>query len=141
MSSRGFTLMEIVVTLVLLSILAAFALPATSSWRENAQKKEVAREVVSILRRARSLALQNNQNTTVTIDLSNKQYLLAGAGSAFPKGLKVEARNSGAWKVTGNVSITFRPQGTASDTIFVRINGDDDLVAKVESVATGLARL
>jgi len=141
MNNRGFTLMEVVVTIALLSILAAISLPVTSSWRENAQKKEVAREVVSLLRRARSLALQNNQNTQVTIDLSNRQYLLAGVGSAFPKGLKVEARNSGTWKVTGNINITFRPQGTATDTIFVRINGDDDLVVKVESRATGLARL
>ena len=143
MNNRGFTLLELVVTVALVAIMAAIAIPATSGWRQNAQYKKAAREVVSVLRRARSIAVQQNQNTLVTIDLTNREYLLAGEETAFPKNVKVESKTAvgDAWKENGTFSITFRPQGTSGGTVFVRINGDDNLQVRVDSTATGLAHM
>jgi prepilin-type N-terminal cleavage/methylation domain-containing protein len=143
MNNRGFTLMEMIVTLGLLAIMAAIALPATSGWRKNAQYKQAAREVVSVLRRARSVAVQQNQSCTVTIDLTNRKYALAGAETGFPKNITVEAKaaSGDTWQKNGSFSITFRPQGTSGETIFVRINGDDNLAVQVDSTATGLAHM
>ncbi len=143
MNNRGFTLMELIVTLGLLAIMTAIAVPATSGWRKNAQHKEAAREVVSVLRRARSIAVQQNQSTTVTIDLTNRKYTLAGTDTIFSKGVKVESKVAvgDAWAQNGTIAITFRPQGTANGTIFVRINGDNNLQVRVDSTATGLAHM
>jgi len=143
MNNRGMTLMELVVTIGVLAIMAAIALPASSGWRENVRYKEAAREVVSVLRRGRSVAVQQNQNTTVTIDLSNGKYTLAGEETVFPESVKVEAKatSGDAWQQSGSFSITFRPQGTASGTIFVRINEDNNLQVQVDSTATGLAHM
>lgn len=143
MNNRGMTLMELVVTLGLLAIMAAIAVPATSGWRQNARYKEAAREAVSVLRRARSVAVQQNQSTAVTIDLTNRKYTLAGADTAFPKGVTVESKVAAgdAWQQNGSLTITFRPQGTADGTIFVRINEDNNLQVQVDSTATGLAHM
>lgn len=143
MNDRGFTLLELVVTLGLLAIMMAIAVPSTSSWRKNAQYKEAAREVVSLLRRARSFAVQQNQSTTVTIDLSNRKYSFAGKDTVFSKDVTVESKAliGDAWKKTGTLSITFRPQGTSNETLFVRINEDDNLQVRVDSTATGLAHM
>jgi prepilin-type N-terminal cleavage/methylation domain-containing protein len=143
MNNRGFTLMELVVTVTLLAILMAIALPASSVWRQNAQHKETAREVLSVLRRARSTAVQRNQSTTVTFDLTSRTYSLGGVEDNLAKNVKVEARESedDSWEQSGTATITFRPQGTADDTIFVRINGDDNLQVRVDSIATGLAHM
>ena len=92
MNNRGFTLMELVVTVALLAIMMAIALPATSGWRKSAQYKEAAREVVSVLRRARSIAVRQNQSTAVTIDLTNRKYSLAGAETKFPQDVTVESK-------------------------------------------------
>jgi type II secretion system protein H len=143
MNNHGFTLMELIVTLAILAIMTAIAVPATSGWRKSAQHKEAAREVVSALRRARSQAVQQNQNTTVTIDLSNHKYSLAGSDTTFPNGITVEAKaaSGDAWQQAGSFSVTFRPQGTSNETIFVRINEDSNLQVQVDSTATGLAHM
>lgn len=143
MNNRGFTLLELVVIVALMVVMASLAIPATSSWRQNAQYRQAAREAVSILRRARSIAVRQNQNTTVTVDLSNREYLLAGEETAFPKNVKIESKIAAGdvWKDNGSFSIIFRPQGTSSGTLFVRINGDDNLQVRVDSMATGLAHM
>ena len=143
MNDRGFTLMELVITLAILAIMMAIAAPATSSWRKNAQYKAAAREVVSVLRRGRSQAVQQNQNTTVTIDLSNHKYSLAGSDTTFPNGITVEAKVAlgDVWQKSGSFSVTFRPQGTSNQTIFVRVNENSNLQVQVDSTATGLAHM
>lgn len=143
MNDHGFTLMELIVALAILAIMTAIAVPATSSWRKSAQYKEAAREVVSVLRRGRSQAVQQNQNTTVTVDLNNHKYSLAGSDTSFPKGITVEAKTASgdAWQKSGSFSVTFRPQGTSNQTIFVRVNENSNLQVQVDSTATGLAHM
>ncbi len=143
MTDRGFTLIELLVALAILSILTAIAVPSTGPWRQRAQHKQAAREVVSVLRRARSVAVQQNQNTTVTFDLTNRTYSLGAEGGTLPQNIEIEGKEKfeDAWKRTGTLVITFRPQGTANETIFVRINEDDDLQVRVNSAATGLAHM
>jgi type II secretion system protein H len=142
-NNSGFTLVEMIVVLVLLGIMAAIALPATSSWRQGAQNKQAAREVLSALRHARSIAVQQNETTSVTFDLTNKKCTVAGMERNLPQNVRIEAKvkSGDAWKQTGTCTINFRPQGRSEDTIFVRINGDNALEVKVDSTATGLARM
>lgn len=112
MNSRGFTLIELVVTLAVLTIMMAIALPATSGWRKNAQYKETTRDVVSLLRRARSLAVRQNQIISVTIDPANRKYSLNGAETILPKGVEVEVKekDTDTWQQAISETINFRPQ-------------------------------
>ena len=143
MNNRGFTLLELIGSLTILAILMGVAVPATSSWRKSTQNKRVAREVISVLRRARSQAVQQNQACTVTFDLTNRKYSLDGTETLFPQEVTVESKAAvgDAWQKNGSFTVTFRPQGTSNETIFVRINEDDDLSVMVDSTATGLAHM
>ncbi|MGE4545155.1 MAG: Tfp pilus assembly protein FimT/FimU [Pedobacter sp.] len=143
MNSNGFTLIELLMTVAILSILVALSFPATSTWRKNVQQKEAARDMLSTLRRARSMAVHDNLSKTVTIDLDARTYSLDGEVFSFANSVKIESKTlaADAWSDTGGFSITFRPQGSSSQTIFIRVNEESDLVVMVDSTATGLAHM
>lgn len=143
MNSKGFTLIELLVTVAILSILVALSFPVTSTWREGAQNKETAREILSTLRRARSMAVHDNLSKTVIIDLDGRTYSLDGEEFPIAGNVKIESKTlaAAAWSDSGECSITFRPQGSANQTMFIRINEDPALEVMVDSSATGLAHM
>jgi len=143
MNQRGFTLIELVVTISIMAILFAIALPATQNWRERAANKEAARQMLTWLRHARSEAVTDSQIKQVTLNLTAKTYTnYNGTALDLPADV-VEARSltTAAWQGTGSFTITFFPKGSCSDTLFIRIENDDNLVIRLDSTATGLARM
>ncbi len=143
MNQRGFTLSELVVTISILAILFAIALPATREWRERAGNKGAARQMLTWLRQARSEAVTDSQTKQVTLDLTAKTFTgFNGIVVDLPTAV-VEARRltTADWQGTGSFPLTFFPKGSCSDTLFIRIENDDNLVIRLESTATGLARM
>lgn len=144
MNNKGFSLLELIVIVSIMAALIIIAIPATRSWRAAAQDREMAREVLSWLRHARSQSVTDGQNYTVTIDLDNKTYTTySGEVIDFPLQTAIESKvNIGdAWSSSGNSSVTFRAQGSCTSTLFVRVQQKDNLVIRLDSTATGLARL
>lgn len=144
MNKRGFTLIELIIIISIMAILMAIAVPATRSWRDSARNKEVAREVLSLLRHARSQAVTDSQEQTVNIDVGGKQYNInGGANVSLPKQISWEGKEmlNDAWSAAGTYDITFRPQGSCTQTIYLRIQNNDNLIISIPSTATGLARL
>lgn len=60
MSKNGFTLVELMVTLVVLGVMLAFGLPTFSTWTQNAQIRTSALAIQSGLNLARSEAIRRN---------------------------------------------------------------------------------
>ncbi len=58
--NSGFTLMELMITIAIISILSAVSVPSVISWRENAQLGSVARDVYSDFQRAKFEAVKRN---------------------------------------------------------------------------------
>ena len=56
---RGFSLVELMVTVAVIAILAALALPAAATWASGARQAEARGELVEALGRARALAIRN----------------------------------------------------------------------------------
>lgn len=59
---RGFTLVELLTTLLLLSILAHLAVPALAQLRQNARDEAATEELLTLLNHARSQAVQQRRS-------------------------------------------------------------------------------
>lgn len=73
-NTKGFSLIELLVVVALAGILAAIAFPSFTQWRQNMEYREAARDVVSVLRDARSRAISTNREHRVEFDAVNRQY-------------------------------------------------------------------
>lgn len=60
-AARGVTLIELIVTVTILSLLLAVAMPAVSVWIRNTQIRNVATTILSGLQRARAEAIRRNE--------------------------------------------------------------------------------
>lgn len=67
----GFSLMELMVTIGIIAILAAIAVPNAVTWRNNSQFNAAVREVKSAIEGARMAAIRSNLQSNVTFNNTN----------------------------------------------------------------------
>lgn len=70
-SQSGFTLIELVITLVIVGILLALAMPGFSAWMQNVQIRNTAESFVNGLQIAKSQAVRSNTNVQFIVTDSN----------------------------------------------------------------------
>ena len=159
----GFSLMEVIVVLAILAILAAMAYPAFNTWRENAQYREAARNIASILRDARSTAITRSNLHRVVIEPANRHYYIQAAvdgvyDNTTPVKIRENTLNNVVTLRTGNgcdqqgdVRIEFLPDGSSRainaagvplipqlpPRICVRDNSSNRFFVQITAVATG----
>jgi type IV fimbrial biogenesis protein FimT len=123
-AARGFTLIEMMVTVVLLAILMALAYPAMSEWVRNSRIRTVADALQNGLRLAQTEALRRSRQTvfSLTADTNPADGLTAVANGA-------------------NWSVNFVPllTGEENDTTFIEGGGLTGLAPDVR--ITGPATL
>lgn len=123
-AARGFTLIELMVTVSLLSILMALAFPAMSEWVRNSRIRTVADTLQNGLRLAQTEALRRSRQTvfSLTADTTPANGLTAVANGA-------------------NWSVNFVPllTGEATDPTFIEGGGLTGLAPDVQ--ITGPATL
>lgn len=112
-SHSGFSLMEIMVSLVVLGLMAAAAVPAIGVFL--ADEPAADETVAGLLRSARSLALESGQSTTVTIDTRTGRWLVEGDDQPPREGVvKLEGGRLGETllnEFSPSVVIRFAPTG------------------------------
>lgn len=79
-SQRGFSLIELMVTLVLLAILLAAAIPSFGNWIANSRVRSVAEELQNGLRSAQTEAVRRNRQ--VVFGLTNETPALGATPAA-----------------------------------------------------------
>lgn len=75
-NNRGYTLIEMLVTLGLVAILSAITAPPMMDWLANQTYKEQAREILQSIQLARSETISKNLEHRVKVDTPNKKYIV-----------------------------------------------------------------
>lgn len=138
---RGFSLIELLIGIVILSILMSLAMPSFQTWLQNTQIRNAAESVQNGLQRARAEAV--GRNTSV-------EFVL-GTGSSWavqlPDGTGIESRS--ASEGSRNVTVAVDPPGATTVTFnnfggiavtngdgsapFTRVDLDSSVLAAADS--------
>lgn len=73
---RGFTLMELMIVVVIIAVMMAVILPSLRGVAENNRLRGSVRELMSLMKYARSEAVFNARTTEVFLDTEKRQYWL-----------------------------------------------------------------
>jgi prepilin-type N-terminal cleavage/methylation domain-containing protein len=136
-SKSGFTLIEMVYTVLVFSILAAIAIPGFSRWLPGYHLRTAARDVVSNLQMARLEAVKRNQNSTFTINSAGSSYTID-----FPNrsvNLKNDYSNDISMDAaTTSTSVIFSSGGLAARTGYTDASGNGCITLKSDKTTLTL---
>jgi type IV fimbrial biogenesis protein FimT len=150
----GFTMLELITAMVVLSILAAFALPNIIDWLPNYRLKSAARDLVSNIQKARMEAVRGNTDVVMTFDGSvnpgfyffdtdkgENRIDFSSYGSDVDYGTGNAALNWNGDACVQAPSITFNSRGTSNaGTIYIK-NQDNDICYAITARSSGSIKL
>jgi len=107
---RGFSIVEIGVTLAVFAVLAAAAVPSVGQWIRNTKVRNTAESVLSGLQRARAEAIRRNVNVSFwMVAGADERVLNNGCALSSASGSWVVGINNPAGKCASAVSSTVDP--------------------------------
>ncbi|GAA5317385.1 MAG: hypothetical protein AseanaTS_25900 [Candidatus Pelagadaptatus aseana] len=116
MKQRGFTLIELMVTVVVLAILVTVALPGFNTMIDNQRIQSTQRTMLSAINLARSEATHRNQTVTIA----------SAGGADWEDGISIYTDNDagGNTAFTGADTLIKDISGAISDAVTVRTDGN-----------------
>ena len=138
-TTKGFTLIELTVVLVIAGLLFAIAVPNLSKWSDSRDYREAVRQIVSAANNARALATRSNKPVDLVFEPEQKKMAVVAAGVAldegkiirFPESLTLSVTSAAALSSSNGASvIRFYPAGGASggDIELIRQSGVGTLI-------------
>lgn len=109
---RGFTLIELILVLTLLSVIASIIAPSLGNFMRGRSLDSEARRLLSVMHAARSRAISEGMPIRVTIDPVRREY---GMHEDFVP--KSEEDDNTVFRVDENVQINVKEAGTKPVTI------------------------
>jgi prepilin-type N-terminal cleavage/methylation domain-containing protein len=153
-NSRGITLIELIIAVVLVGLVAAMALPRFGKVVPRLEFKSASRDMVSDLRWARSLAIAQRTQVGLYFDWQHRQYLLFKdlvnlpaftyeTGDTVLKNVILDPNLSITSCSFTNYTIVFKPDGSASSSggVVVSYDQGSDLANVGVLASTGRVKL
>lgn len=123
-TSRGFTLIELMIVLALLAIVAFIAVPNFTDFIERNRIQTQAQELQAFLLYARGEAVSRNTSITVTLDEDDDDLWVAKRNSG--EVIRQLTQNPALVQIDANADeVRFRSNGTATAASFVVCKDDD----------------
>lgn len=89
-ASAGFTLLELLVVLMLMVMVYALAVPMISAGLPGTELKGAARQLAAGLRQARSLAVTRKEESTLMLDVEQRNFKVSGDQRRYALPAKVD---------------------------------------------------
>lgn len=130
---RGFSLIELIVALAILSIMLVALVPLTGAWRRGVPIEAVVNDIVVTLRSSRVAAIYANRATTFTLDSATGQYW----SDAAPRPRALPARVVAALGPGQSPlnRIQFFPDGGASGGAIILRDARRSYIIEVEALS------
>ena len=77
---QGFTLLELMITIIILSVLLGLAIPGFSRWLPNYRLRGAARDIYSNLQYAKMTAVKDRAGCGVLFDVASSRYQVVSSG-------------------------------------------------------------
>ena len=103
MNEAGFSLMELIVVIGVIAIIMAASAPFFLSFLRTSALRTGAEEMVTVLHRARHLAIRDNTSMCVTNDGTRVQYRIATCGGTVWTGPGTDA--AGFIRLVNNITV------------------------------------
>lgn len=116
-TSVGFTLFELLVVLTLMAIIYALAIPMISASLPGIELKSAARQLAAGLRQARSKAITQRIESTLTLDVEKRNFKVSGdqLRHTLPATLNISLYTAQSELLPGQIgSIRFYPDGSST---------------------------
>ncbi|KQC08258.1 MAG: hypothetical protein APR62_04980 [Smithella sp. SDB] len=115
---NGYTLVEVLIVIALMTIISTFAIPAWQNYSTNINLRTAAREIMADIFNTRQRAIEENRNTyLLTFNVANNNYALSRTDigntiwtkslSSFGKGISIQNVNFN----NGSI-VSFQRRGT-----------------------------
>jgi prepilin-type N-terminal cleavage/methylation domain-containing protein len=131
-SRKGFSAVELLTAILIIAVLVTTATPAVLQWRQGLEVKKTTRQIASVLRQARSAAVNRNLEQQVQFDSVLQRYGLSEGNLAYNSTAFVPVVN---WN-TLNLETPVNPGAVGTTTICFNPNGTSTNCATVASSAT-----
>lgn len=118
LSKGGFTLMEVMISVVIIGVIASMAGPRLSKEITKIQFRGDTRDLVSTLREARSRAITEKLQYSVSLDANNGSYTLFQEGGTTDVFMSSDTISGSSTQVTSSFEgpLVFSPDGSASSS-------------------------
>ena len=127
-------MVELLVVLLILGLLTALAAPQFSRLMPRLEAKATARQVVAVLREARGLAIRDNREVAVLVDLDGRSMAIeSGRRVAVGPALGIRLLTGTVELVDGGSGrIRFYPDGTSTGGRVTISDADRDYDVRID---------
>lgn len=135
-------MIEVVVTIAIIAMVSAIAMPALAKPLDTVKLRTDAREMASVLRLARQQAMTSGQPQTVIFYPENAKYKMSGQSAhILNPGINFLGTTTFMTKVGGLPACSFSPSGAPSSGGTITLSNRDNRLYVIVNAVAGRVRI